>query len=138
VCSSDLTSSGGQVQAPFYVALAASIKSAAYPGRSDMDGGIPLALFDEAFGKMDDLNILNCLDFMEDTGLQVFLAAPDNKRISFSQMVRTVVSIARSGDRYSIDVQYIEPRTHKAFRDANPRLQTLDEFKQRFAVAEAA
>ncbi|MGP9819059.1 SbcC/MukB-like Walker B domain-containing protein [Salinarimonas sp. NSM] len=125
------TASGGQVQAPFYVALAAAIKSAAYPGNQAHDGGVPLALFDEAFGKMDDASIRSCLDFMDEIGLQVFLAAPDSKRITFSQMVQTVISIARSGRHFTVDVQRIKARTHETFLEENPSLHEFDAFRRR-------
>jgi uncharacterized protein YPO0396 len=55
---------------------------------------IRLALFDEAFGKMDTARTASALKFMVDTRLQVLLATPPDKAaglLPYVDAVRTVV-----------------------------------------------
>jgi uncharacterized protein YPO0396 len=55
---------------------------------------IRLALFDEAFSKMDTARTASALQFMRDIGLQVLLATPPDKSgalLPFVDSVRTVV-----------------------------------------------
>ena len=53
-----------------------------------------MALFDEAFSKMDTARTASALKFMRDIGLQVLLATPPDKSgalLPFVDSVRTVV-----------------------------------------------
>ncbi len=73
-----LRGSGGEAQAPFYVAIAASLASAYYPG--DRPGsehpGLGLCLLDEAFSKLDVRNSQALVDLYRAWGLQLLIAAP--------------------------------------------------------------
>jgi uncharacterized protein YPO0396 len=86
--------SGGETTTPFYVAMAASFAQAyrlSQPRHSDT---IRLALFDEAFGKMDTARTASALKFMVDSQLQVVLATPPDKAgglLPHVDSVRTVV-----------------------------------------------
>src|SRR5690606_25838274 len=73
-----LNGSGGEKQTPFYVALGASFMTAfkIHKNGDHLIGGVGLALFDEAFSKMDGNNAQTALSFFKDIGLQVILAAP--------------------------------------------------------------
>jgi uncharacterized protein YPO0396 len=86
--------SGGETTTPFYVAMAASFAQAYRLNQPRPSDTIRLALFDEAFSKMDTARTASALQFMRDTGLQVLLATPPDKSgalLSHVDSVRTVV-----------------------------------------------
>ncbi len=86
--------SGGETTTPFYVAMAASFAQAYRLNQQRPSDTIRLALFDEAFGKMDTARTASALRFMVDTGLQVLLATPPDKAgglLPHVDSVRTVV-----------------------------------------------
>jgi uncharacterized protein YPO0396 len=86
--------SGGETTTPFYVAMAASFAQAYRLNQARPSDTIRLALFDEAFGKMDTARTASALKFMVDTGLQVLLATPPDKAgglLPYVDSVRTVV-----------------------------------------------
>ncbi|WP_029585704.1 SbcC/MukB-like Walker B domain-containing protein [Bradyrhizobium sp. URHD0069] len=72
------TGSGGEGQLPFYIAIGASL-AATYQNRRTGESGLSLAIFDEAFNRLDTKAIGQCSEFMRDLGLQVVLATPDEK-----------------------------------------------------------
>lgn len=86
--------SGGETTTPFYVAMAASFAQAYRLNQPRHSDTIRLALFDEAFGKMDTARTASALQFMVDSQLQVVLATPPDKAgglLPFVDAVRTVV-----------------------------------------------
>jgi uncharacterized protein YPO0396 len=86
--------SGGETTTPFYVAMAASFAQAYRLNQPRPSDTIRLAMFDEAFSKMDTARTASALQFMRDTGLQVLLATPPDKSgalLSHVDSVRTVV-----------------------------------------------
>ncbi|MGE5603401.1 MAG: SbcC/MukB-like Walker B domain-containing protein, partial [Nitrososphaerales archaeon] len=86
--------SGGETTTPFYVAMAASFAQAYRLNQARPSDTIRLAIFDEAFGKMDTARTASALKFMVDTGLQVLLATPPDKAgglLPYVDSVRTVV-----------------------------------------------
>jgi uncharacterized protein YPO0396 len=86
--------SGGETTTPFYVAMAASFAQAYRLNQPRPSDTIRLAIFDEAFGKMDTARTASALRFMRETGLQVLLATPPDKSgalLEFVDCVRTVV-----------------------------------------------
>ncbi|MEL0636820.1 SbcC/MukB-like Walker B domain-containing protein [Marinomonas sp. TI.3.20] len=103
------TGSGGEHQIPFYLAIAAAL-STTYRLRETIDGeiegGFSLAMFDEAFNKIDMVKTSTCMGFMKDIGLQVIAAAPDDKRAVMAANMDTVISVWREGGAVSIDVAY--------------------------------
>lgn len=103
------TGSGGEHQIPFYLAIAAAL-STTYRLHETMDGdivgGFSLAMFDEAFNKIDMIKTSTCMGFMKDIGLQVIAAAPDDKRAVMAANMDTVISVWREGGAVSIDVAY--------------------------------
>ena len=123
------TGSGGQVQVPYYVAICAALAATYYPDRAGTDGGLALAIFDEAFNRMDTAVIGEVVEFMHDLGLQAFIAAPDKERSTFMQFVETLVGISRVGDAVSIDVQYVKPFARARFKAENPALVGFDAYR---------
>ncbi|MCW4627583.1 chromosome segregation protein SMC [Marinomonas sp. KJ51-3] len=103
------TGSGGEHQIPFYLAIAAAL-STTYRLHETMDGeivgGFSLAMFDEAFNKIDMVKTSTCMGFMKDIGLQVIAAAPDDKRAVMAANMDTIISVWREGGAVSIDVAY--------------------------------
>lgn len=117
--------SGGENMAPFYVAIGSSL-SAAYrivkrPDNTVMCG-MNLAPFDEAFSKLDAANCFNCLEFLKDTGLQVLLAAPDEKYPTLAAQVDTVIWIYRDGADVEIETEFLTAKTHELLLSDNPFL----------------
>jgi len=115
--------SGGENQAPFYVAIGASLASAYRVGVTASGagrGGISLALFDEAFNKLDLENCHNCLSFLKDIHLQVILAAPDEKYGIMSENMNTIVRIFRDKGDVDIEIEYPTEEGQKLLRSDNP------------------
>jgi hypothetical protein len=86
--------SGGETTTPFYVAMAASFAQAYRLNQPRASDTIRLAMFDEAFSKMDTARTASALKFMVDTHLQVLLATPPDKAaglLPYVDCVRTVV-----------------------------------------------
>ncbi|MEK7328834.1 MAG: SbcC/MukB-like Walker B domain-containing protein, partial [Chloroflexota bacterium] len=71
--------SGGETTTPFYVAMAASFAQAYRLNQPRPSDTIRLAIFDEAFSKMDTARTASALQFMREAGLQVLLATPPDK-----------------------------------------------------------
>jgi len=131
------TGSGGQVQVPFYVAICAALAATYYPDRHGLDGGLSIAVFDEAFNRMDSAVIREVVSFMGDVGLQPFIAAPDKERATFIQFVDTVIGLSRTGTSVSVDVQYVKPHAHAQFELENPSLYGFNAFRAGVAGAQA-
>jgi uncharacterized protein YPO0396 len=77
------TASGAERQVPYYVIIGAALASIYHGARRQYEPeelGLGLAVFDEAFSKMDGPNQRTLLKFYEDIGLQVVIAAPSEKR----------------------------------------------------------
>jgi uncharacterized protein YPO0396 len=87
--------SGGEATTPFYVAMAASFAQAYRLNQPRPSDTIRLALFDEAFGKMDTARTASALQFMRDAGLQVLLATPPDKSGALLPFVDTVCTVVR-------------------------------------------
>ena len=87
--------SGGETTTPFYVAMAASFAQAYRLNQPRPSDTIRLALFDEAFGKMDTARTASALKFMRDAGLQVLLATPPDKSGALLPFVDTVCTVVR-------------------------------------------
>ncbi|MEW5873214.1 MAG: SbcC/MukB-like Walker B domain-containing protein [Chloroflexota bacterium] len=87
--------SGGETTTPFYVAMAASFAQAYRLNQPRPSDTIRLALFDEAFGKMDTARTASALKFMCDAGLQVLLATPPDKSGALLPFVDTVCTVVR-------------------------------------------
>jgi uncharacterized protein YPO0396 len=87
--------SGGETTTPFYVAMAASFAQAYRLNQPRPSDTIRLALFDEAFGKMDTARTASALKFMREAGLQVLLATPPDKSGSLLPFVDTVCTVVR-------------------------------------------
>ncbi len=116
--------SGGEKQAPFYVALGAAFMSA-YKVRKVGDrifGGVAIAIFDEAFSKMDGNNAKAALQFFRDIGLQVILAAPPESEIKVGPYVDKSLSIIRPGDSIYLDYKTYHSKGRETLESDNPHI----------------
>ncbi len=90
--------SGGETTTPFYVAMAASFAQAYRLNQARPSDTIRLALFDEAFGKMDTARTASALQFMVDSQLQVLLATPPDKAAGLLPHVDSVRTVVRKNN----------------------------------------
>lgn len=118
--------SGGEHQSPFYVAIGAALAAAYRIERDDeigFRGGMGIAAFDEAFSKLDLQNTVSALGFLDELGLQVLLAAPDEKYGQIAENVDTIVNVYRDGAKVHIDAEYIKPAAKQILSADNPVLR---------------
>ncbi|MEW8488607.1 MAG: SbcC/MukB-like Walker B domain-containing protein [Candidatus Thiodiazotropha endolucinida] len=118
--------SGGEHQSPFYVAIGAALAAAYRIERDDIGGfrgGMGIAAFDEAFSKLDLQNTVSALGFLDELGLQVLLAAPDEKYGQIAENVDTIVNVYRDGATVHIDTEYIKPEAREKLSLDNPVLR---------------
>jgi energy-coupling factor transporter ATP-binding protein EcfA2 len=133
------TGSGGQKQAPYYVAVGAAMASAFYPksvvGEPD---GVGLVVFDEAFNNLDAPNTRALLEFFHDLHLQVIVAAPDKVRAMFLETIDTIVSVNRSPDTQEPVVTITHPTRYarEALSSINPVNLGVEAFRPESAAAE--
>ena len=122
--------SGGQRQAPYYVAIAASMSSAYYPENyTDNTDGIGLVIFDEAFDKLDIPNTQRLIHLFEEMNLQVIVAAPEEKRSSLIECVSSIVSVQRipSTPDLFMDTEIIGQKAKEMMRAENPVHKSLED-----------
>jgi uncharacterized protein YPO0396 len=122
------TGSGGEGQLPFYIAIGASL-AATYQNRRTGESGLALAIFDEAFNRLDTKAICACSEFMRVLGLQVIVATPDEKRHIFMEVVDTIVNVNRSGNVVMVDTEYPSAKTRDALAGIDPYRKGFDAFK---------
>jgi uncharacterized protein YPO0396 len=96
--------SGGETTTPFYVAMAASFAQAYRLNQPRASDTIRLALFDEAFSKMDTARTASALQFMCEAGLQVLLATPPDKSGALLPHVDSVRTVVRK-DNHSFVIE---------------------------------
>jgi uncharacterized protein YPO0396 len=131
------TGSGGEGQLPFYIAIGASL-AATYQNRRTGQSGLSLAIFDEAFNRLDTKAIGACSDFMRDLGLQVVLATPDEKRHVFMEVVDTIVNVNRLGNQVMIDTELLTSKARDELVAADPYRKGFDVFKAEVVAAKKA
>lgn len=90
--------SGGEHRAPLYVIAGAALASAYRLGNGNTDG-IRLMLLDEAFNKMDTANIVATMRYLEQLGLQIFMASPGDNLGTLTAFLHRYYDILR-------DVEY--------------------------------
>lgn len=132
------TGSGAEQQVPFYVAIGSALAAAYHDkaaGDPAAEKGLGLAVFDEAFSKLDGKNQKACMDFYEKLGLQVVVAAPFEKRATLYETMESFVETIRHDDLVDVDFYATGDRTRRAFAEANPANVSLDDFR-RFVESE--
>jgi uncharacterized protein YPO0396 len=134
-----LRGSGGEAQAPFYVAIAASMASAYYPGDrpGDENPGLGLCLLDEAFSKLDVRNSQALVDLYQAWGLQLLIAAPEDKRTTLTEVMDTIVTVYKNPDLASVRIEAEHPleAAKRALAAINPERQGIEGFRRPDAAA---
>lgn len=97
-------SSGGENQAPFYIAICASLLQI----YQKCENGIRLVLLDEAFSKMTSDRIKPMMQMFRQMELQVLLITTVEKASAIQPMCDVTYSIVKSGSRNSIAPFYLE------------------------------
>ena len=118
-----VTGSGGQKQAPYYVAVGAAMAAAYFPKSTATEpDGFGLVVFDEAFNNLDAPNTRALLAFFRDLHLQVLVAAPDKVRATFLESANTVVAVNRRPDTQEpiITITYPTAKAREALAALNP------------------
>ncbi|MBK1698296.1 SbcC/MukB-like Walker B domain-containing protein [Rhodovibrio salinarum] len=127
------TASGGQRQAPFYVAIAASMAAAYYPhSRQDRPEGMGLVLFDEAFNRLDVPTTQKLMSFFESLSLQVLAAAPEAQRPTFLEVADTLVSVNKRPNTAQMRIQSkgVQQHARDSIARANPQHLGVEGFRQ--------
>ncbi|MER8727650.1 SbcC/MukB-like Walker B domain-containing protein [Mesorhizobium sp. M1027] len=133
--------SGAERQVPFYVVIGAALASSYHGVRqatSPSDLGMGLAVFDEAFSKMDGPNQRTLLDFYRAIGLQVVIAAPTEKRAVVYENLDYIIDVFRSGDISLAESIQIKDRVREEMRAANPQHATDEELAERLGLKASA
>ncbi|MGE5504319.1 MAG: SbcC/MukB-like Walker B domain-containing protein [Actinomycetota bacterium] len=129
--------SGGEGQAPFYVAIAASMALAYYPGgHPDAEpSGMGLVLFDEAFNKLDITTTQSLIRFFKDLGLQLILAAPEDKRPTFTEVLDCIVSVNKDlvNQTVYLESEFPTPYAREQIAAINPDHIGIEGFRRRMA-----
>ncbi|MDX8506247.1 SbcC/MukB-like Walker B domain-containing protein [Mesorhizobium captivum] len=118
------TASGAERQVPYYVVIGAALASIYHGARRQYETselGLGLAVFDEAFSKMDGPNQRTLLEFYDDIGLQVVIAAPSEKRSVVYENLDSVIDVFRHGDSASAETVRIKAHARAQMRAANPQ-----------------
>jgi len=126
------TGSGAEQQVPIYVAIGASLASVYGSGRSGSGrpSGMSVAIFDEAFSKMDGKNQRQMMSFYKKLGLQIIIAAPNEKRVAVLEHIDTVVEVDRIGESARATVVELKEKARKELRAMDPDLMSDEELKK--------
>ena len=120
------TGSGAEQQVPIYVAIGASLATiyGSAEQRPGKPSGFGLAIFDEAFSKMDGKNQRQMMSFYKKLGLQIIIAAPNEKRVAVIEHINTVIEVDRIGEGSRTNVVQIKEKARQELRSMDPDLMT--------------
>jgi uncharacterized protein YPO0396 len=126
------TGSGAEQQVPIYVAIGASLASVYGSGKAGTGrpSGMSLAIFDEAFSKMDGKNQRQMMSFYKKLGLQIIIAAPNEKRIAVLEHIDSVVEVDRIGESGRATVVQLKERARKELQAMDPDLMSDDDLRK--------
>jgi uncharacterized protein YPO0396 len=111
--------SGGENQAPFFVAMLAAFQRVYDLGPRESRKNLGIVIMDEAFSKLSGDRIDACLDLARNFGLQLIMAFPEDRLPTMIQHAETVVQcrVERSYDEKSGQISNIENWVVKVDRD---------------------
>lgn len=130
------TGSGAEQQVPIYVAIGASL-AAVYGSaerRAGKPSGFALAMFDEAFSKMDGRNQRQMMAFYKKLGLQFVIAAPFEKRVAVLEHMDTIVEVDRIGEQSRATVVSLKEKAKRELMAIDPDLMSDDDLAARLAA----
>jgi len=120
------TASGAEFQTPFYVVMGAALSSI-YHGRKRENTeyrGIGLAIFDEAFSKLDGPNQRELLSYFDSLGLQTVVAGPSEKRPVIRQSMGCILDVSRPNNKVSrVRSTRLKLRAREALKEILPEHQ---------------
>ncbi len=128
--------SGGEHRAPLYVIAGAALSSAYRLERGD-GSGIRLLVIDEAFIKMDPRNIVATMRYLEELGLQVFMASTGDALGSLTAFLDRYYDIMRDAESNVVVLEGhdVDQDTREMFRadlpEFNPEL-VEEEIRRQF------
>lgn len=128
--------SGAEQQVPIYVAIGASLASVygSANRRPGQPAGMALAMFDEAFSKMDGKNQRQMMSFYKKLGLQIVIAAPNEKRVAVLEHIESIVEVDRIGDGARTTVVQIKEHARSELRAIDPDLISDADLQTRIAA----
>ena len=88
------------------------------------------AIFDEAFSKMDGKNQRQMMSFYKKLGLQIIIAAPNEKRIAVLEHIDSVVEVDRIGESGRATVVQLKERARKELQAMDPDLMSDDDLRK--------
>lgn len=111
--------SGGENQAPFFVAMLAAFQRVYDLGPKELRKNLGIVIMDEAFSKLSGDRIDSCLALARNFGLQLIMAFPEDRLPTMIQHAETVVQcrVDRSYDDKSGQITNIENWVVKVDRD---------------------
>lgn len=130
------TGSGAEQQVPIYVAIGASL-AAVYGSaerRAGKPAGMALAMFDEAFSKMDGRNQRQMMSFYKNLGLQFVIAAPFEKRVAVLEHMDTIVEVDRIGEQSRATVVLLKEKAKRELMAIDPDLMSDAQLAARLAA----
>jgi uncharacterized protein YPO0396 len=89
------TKSGGETQTPFYIAVLASFLQTYRVKSPNHNNTLRLIMFDEAFSKMDQQRIQECIKLVRTMGLQIIISAPSDKLADIAPLVDRNLCVMR-------------------------------------------
>lgn len=130
------TGSGAEQQVPIYVAIGASLASVygSAERRPGQPAGFALAIFDEAFSKLDGKNQRQMMTFYKKLGLQIVIAAPYEKRVTILEHMNTIAEIDRIGERARATVVQLKERARQELTAMDPEQISDDTLAARVAA----
>jgi chromosome segregation protein len=113
--------SGGEHRSPLYVIAGAALASAYRLDHGNHDG-LRLMLLDEAFNKMDITNIVATMRYLEQLGLQVFMASPGENLGILTAFLHRYYEILRDSDNNTVmfSGHNVSEKTRAQFREDLP------------------
>lgn len=117
--------SGGEVQTPYYICMMAAMSNIYYGGPyKDLksgDGGLCLAIFDEAFSNMDARVTGQAIELGRSLGLQLILCGPSDKKVVLQRNSETLLTVVKSSDARQTRIY-----AHRIHQPARDELKAID------------
>lgn len=97
--------SGGESQTPFYICILASFVRTYMMNQSEAySNTIRLVIFDEAFSKMDDKHVPECMKLLKKFKFQAIVSAPSSKIGEMSPLVdKTILVMTRNNETSTLE-----------------------------------
>jgi predicted ATP-binding protein involved in virulence len=138
------TGSGGEQQTPYYIALMTALSNVYYGGpfshlKKD-EGGLCLAIFDEAFNNMDERVASQIVSFGRELGLQLIACGPLDKKATMQRNCDTLLTVVKStnGRQTSVTPEYLTDLTRREMADIDPSRKSDEDLQQMMESGNAA